>query len=123
MLDLSKIKIESSKEIEPSTIFTNLPHRKAKYGYLRDVQSEVLSSWFSKRNNLDNIIKMNTGSGKTVVALLILQSCLNELNERSVYIVPDKYLVNQVIEEANNLGIQATDDINNYSFAQKNLFS
>lgn len=119
MLDLSKIKIESSKEIEPSTIFTNLPHRKAKYGYLRDVQSEVLSSWFSKRNNLDNIIKMNTGSGKTVVALLILQSCLNELNERSVYIVPDKYLVNQVIEEANNLGIQATDDINNYSFAQK----
>lgn len=119
MLDLSKIKVDGSKDIDPTIIFTNLPHKKAKYGYLRDVQSEVLNSWFSRRDNLDNIIKMNTGSGKTIVALLILQSCLNELNERSVYIVPDNYLVKQVIEEATNLGIKATNDIVSYSFAQK----
>lgn len=119
MLDLSKIRVDESKDIDPRTIFSNLPHKQSKYGYLRDVQSEVLDSWFINRNNLDNIIKMNTGSGKTVVALLILQSCQNELEERCVYVVPDKYLVSQVIEEANNLGIKATDNINDYNFSQK----
>lgn len=119
MLDLSKIRVDESKDIDPRTIFNNLPHKQSKYGYLRDVQSEVLDSWFLNRDNLDNIIKMNTGSGKTVVALLILQSCQNELDERCVYVVPDKYLVSQVIEEANNLGIKATSSINDYNFSQK----
>ena len=62
---------------------------------------------------------MNTGSGKTVVALLILQSCMNEMNEKSVYIVPDKYLVEQVETEAKDLGINVTTDPNDLKFMQK----
>ncbi len=43
---------------------------------------------------------MNTGSGKTVVGLMILKSCLNEEKGPAVYVVPDKFLVSQVCEEA-----------------------
>lgn len=53
---------------------------------------------------------MNTGSGKTVVALLILQSCLNENKGPAVYVVPDSYLVSQVIEQAIQLGIATATD-------------
>ena len=42
---------------------------------------------------------MNTGSGKTVVGLLILKSCLNEEKGPAVYVVPDSYLVKQVIRK------------------------
>lgn len=45
---------------------------------------------------------MNTGSGKTVAGLMILQSCLNEEKGPAVYVVPDNYLVAQVCEEAKN---------------------
>lgn len=80
MIDLSKLTTERKSDIiNPLAIFSSLPNKSEKYnGYLRNVQGEVLNQWFELRNNKDNIIKMNTGSGKTTVALLILQSCLNE---------------------------------------------
>nr|WP_312576966.1 DEAD/DEAH box helicase family protein [Sedimentibacter sp.] len=110
-LDLNKISLSRKKikAIDPRTIFLTLPEKSEKYGgYLRDVQSEVLDLWFSQRENKDNIIKMNTGSGKTVVGLLILKSCLNEEKGNAIYVVPDNYLVEQVVNEANNLGISVT---------------
>ena len=120
VIDLSMLMTQDSKEIDPRAIFNSLLNKSKKYnGYLRDVQSEVLDKWFDQRNNKDNVIKMNTGSGKTVVALLILQSCMNEMNEKSVYIVPDKYLVEQVETEAKDLGINVTTDPNDLKFMQK----
>ena len=56
----------------------SLPSRDKQYEYPRDVQTEVWKKWFNERNNRNCIIKMNTGSGKTVVGLTILKSCLNE---------------------------------------------
>ena len=53
---------------------------------------------------------MNTGSGKTVVGLLVLKSCLNEGKGPAVYVCPDNYLVNQVLQTATDLGIEATTD-------------
>ena len=61
---------------------------------------------------------MNTGSGKTVVGLLILQSCLNEGKGPAVYVVPDNYLVAQVCEEAKKLGILTTTDRDDYSYTE-----
>jgi hypothetical protein len=59
---------------------------------------------------------MNTGGGKTVVGLLCLQSSLNEGVKPAVYITPDPFLVFQVIEEAQALGIAATNDEKNPDF-------
>lgn len=93
-----------------------LPYKNKKFEYPRDVQSEVWKQWYEQRNNRDCILKMNTGSGKTVVALLILQSCLNENKGPAVYVVPDSYLVSQVIEQAAQLGIATTTDEKSIDF-------
>lgn len=105
------------KTIEPREIFMTLPSKAAGYGYPRDVQSEVWKKWFDIRNEKNVILKMNTGSGKTVVGLIMLQSCLNEEKGPAIYVVPDNYLVKQVIDEAKKLGISVTEDKNDYNYS------
>ena len=118
---LSKLRIDSKPAaIEPREIFMTLLRKNKKYDYPRDVQSEVWRKWFKDRNNKNNIIKMNTGSGKTVVGLIILQSCLNEGMGPAVYVVPDNYLAAQVLKVAEELGINATDDKDSYQYGEKN---
>ncbi|GEN58014.1 DEAD/DEAH box helicase [Halolactibacillus alkaliphilus] len=115
MINFKKLNedVNSEKVIDPVQIFDVLPEKSKKYEeYLRDVQSTVLEKWFQEyRNDSKNtVIKMNTGSGKTVVGLLILQSYLNEGKGPGVYVVPDNYLVKQVMKEASDLGIGVTDN-------------
>lgn len=105
-----------NKKTDPRKIFMALPYRDKRFEYPRDVQSEVWKEWYEQRNNRDCIIKMNTGSGKTAVALLILQSCINEDKYPAVYVVPDKYLVSQVMEQASQLGIITTTDEKDIEF-------
>lgn len=118
MIDFKKLTINTKEAqvLSPRDIFGTLTEKNQKYEYPRDVQSEVMDSWFNNRNNRDSIIKMNTGSGKTVVGLLILKSCLAENKGPAVYVAPDSYLVQQVIDEAQNLGIEVTEDISSSRF-------
>lgn len=115
---LSKLNSSAKiKTIEPREIFMTLPSKAPGYGYPRDVQSEVWKKWFDIRNEKNVILKMNTGSGKTVVGLIMLQSCLNEDKGPAIYVVPDNYLVKQVIDEAKRLGISATVDKDDYNYS------
>ena len=115
---LSKLNSSAkTKTIEPREIFMTLPSKAPGYGYPRDVQSEVWKKWFDIRNEKNVILKMNTGSGKTVVGLIMLQSCLNEEKGPAIYVVPDNYLVKQVIDEAKRLGIAATVDKDDYNYS------
>lgn len=110
-INFSKLKSSSNQaSIEPRDIFMALPTKDKSYGYPRDVQTEVWKQWFDKRNEKNTIIKMNTGSGKTVVGLTILQSCLNEGKGPAVYIVPDNFLIKQVCDEAKKLEIRVAYD-------------
>ena len=119
-IDFSKIILDSqTNDLEPRDIFMSLPSKEKKYEYPRDVQSDVWKKWFERRNNKNNIIKMNTGSGKTTVGLLILKSCLNEGVGPAVYVVPDGYLVEQVCKEANSLGIEVSTDEKDLKFLRK----
>ena len=109
-IDFSKLNVSSCQNsLEPRDIFMELPNKDKRYSYPRDVQTEVWKQWFENRESKNNIIKMNTGSGKTAVGLLILQSCLNEGIGPAIYVVPDNYLVKQVCDEAKRLGIKAVD--------------
>ncbi|WP_460004154.1 hypothetical protein [Microbacterium xylanilyticum] len=47
------------------------------YGYLRDVQGQVLTAWNARRDERDIVMKVNTGGGKTIDGLVILQSYIN----------------------------------------------
>ena len=118
-IDFGKINSTNTSNtvLSPKEIFTALPGKKeGKFEYRRDVQTQVWDHWFSRRSERDLVVKMNTGSGKTVVGLLILKSCLNESKGPAVYITPDKYLAKQVIEEARDLGIEVTEDTNSHRF-------
>lgn len=101
--------------IDPRKLFTTLP-RSPRFSRPSDVQGEVLDHWFSRRNSQNLTLKMNTGSGKTVVGLLILQSSLNEGIGPAVYITPNKFLTAQVIAEAKDLGIKTTDSEEDHLF-------
>ncbi|MEC1718942.1 DEAD/DEAH box helicase [Schinkia azotoformans] len=115
MLDFNKLLEDtlSSEVVNPIEIFDLLPEKHEKYEeLLRPAQQRVLDTWFNEeyRDNPNTVIKMNTGSGKTVVGLLILQSYLNEGKGPAIYIVPDNYLIEQIIKEAIELGISITKD-------------
>lgn len=119
MIDFDKIGIGDAVNtvLHPREVFNALPLKNAaKFRYPRDVQSQVWTKWFQRRNENNLVIKMNTGSGKTVVGLLILKSCLNEGKYPAVYVCPDKYLVKQAIDAAKELGVEVTDDINSPRF-------
>lgn len=100
---------------DPRQIFTTLV-RHPRFKFPSANQGEVLDKWAERRNRRDNTIKMNTGSGKMLVGLLALRSCLNEKVGPAMYVTPDNYLVAQVLKEAKDLGIPATNDVNDISF-------
>ena len=112
MLDFNRLggtnPVDSS--FNPREIFQALPKLGGKFQYPRDVQSQVWTKWYERRDTNNLVIKMNTGGGKTSVGLLILKSCLNEKKGPAVYVVPDNYLVDQVVAEAKQLGIETTAD-------------
>lgn len=90
--------------INPREIFQTLDKHKD-FDFLRDVQRDVLDGWFSRRTSKDTVIKLNVGSGKTTVGLLALQSSINEGIYPAVFVCADNLLVDQVVWEADRLGI------------------
>lgn len=95
--------------LSPRDIFFTL-NRDPNFSFPRDIQTEVMSRWFENRDKYDNVIKLNVGSGKTLVGLLLLQSSLNEGKGPALFVAPDKQLTRQVMMEAEALGIEVTDD-------------
>lgn len=99
-----------SDPIEPRELHALLDKARG-YGKLWDVQGQVLERWHERRDERDLVIKVNTGGGKTVDGLLILQSYVNEGKGPGLYVAPNKHLVRQVLAEAANLGISVTTDV------------
>jgi len=95
-----------TKPIDPIEIFNSLDKEIGKEN-LRDTQKDVLKEWYEKyQNQKDNIVKLHTGQGKTLIGLLILQSTLNEGKGPVLYICPNNYLVDQIEKEARAFGIK-----------------
>lgn len=91
---------------DPKRLFRALPKPKgSRFQFPYDIQSEVWDGWFARRNEPDLVVKMNTGSGKTVIGLVILKACLNEKKGPAVYLVPNRQLQKQVETTAAELGI------------------
>ncbi|KQW06451.1 hypothetical protein ASC66_08165 [Leifsonia sp. Root4] len=106
--------------LDPKRLFRALPKpADSKFKFPHDIQTEVWDGWFANRAKPDLVLKMNTGSGKTVVGLLILKSSLNEGKGPAVYLVPDKQLLGQVTKTATELGIAWTSDPADQAFRQE----
>ncbi|MYA86822.1 MAG: DEAD/DEAH box helicase [Acidimicrobiaceae bacterium] len=106
-VDFTKFQVISDRApIHPRDVFSALSGRAEGFGYLRDVQGQVLDAWFHRRTDRDVVIKMNTGTGKTAVGLLALRSSLNEGIAPALYVAPDNFLAGQAAAQAKSLGIE-----------------
>lgn len=93
------------KKVNPVDIYDSLD-RRSETGPLRPSQERVLAEWYSSRKNENNnIIKLHTGEGKTLIGLLLLHSKINSEEGPCLYICPNKYLAEQVRQEAQKFGI------------------
>ena len=101
---------------DPRDIFLTLDRAK-RFSFPRDIQTEVMKAWFQNPDNQDTVIKLNVGSGKTVVGLLLLQSSLNGGKGPALYLCPDNQLVFQVSEEAGALGLEIVNDPKDSAYA------
>lgn len=97
-------KTSNKKTINPIEIFDNLD-KSPTYGHLRPMQEDFLTSFDERRSERDIIGVLNTGSGKTLIGLLISLSKMYELEMPALYLVPTNQLINQVVEQANYFGI------------------
>ena len=79
LVDFEKLlgKERSPRPVDPIEIFNNLDKQTGKE-YLHPPQEAVLKEWYANlRQKKDVIVKLHTGQGKTLIGLLLLQSCLN----------------------------------------------
>lgn len=110
MVDFTKrlVKKVITKKINPVEIYDTLDRASDK-GPLRPIQKDILDDWYNDyKDKNDVILKLNTGRGKTLIGLLILQSYLNQSGEPVVYLCPNNYLVKQTCEQAKSFGINFT---------------
>jgi Helicase C-terminal domain/Type III restriction enzyme, res subunit len=103
---------------DPAALFDALPSKEQGLGYLRQVQASVLARWAPRRDETDLVIKMNTGTGKTIVGLLILQASLHDGAGPAIFLAPTPQLAERAAAEARRLGLAVVTDPNHAKFLQ-----
>ena len=108
MVDFKKLREAKAKPkpVNPRDIFNALP-KPPGINDLYASQAEVLDAWFARRTDRDIVVKLHTGGGKTLVALLMAQSVMNETGEPVLYLAPTNQLVEQVLAKSEEYGISA----------------
>lgn len=94
------------KESDPIELFKYLTKSNG-INDLYDIQASALKDWRDREQKQDVVIKMPTGSGKTLVGLLIAQASANELRKGSLFLVENNQLVSQAVAQAVDVGIRA----------------
>ena len=93
---------------DPETLFHNLRGRAPEIKHLWSHQADLLRSYYQQcRKERDVAIELPTGSGKTLVGLLIAEWGRQSLDSRVAYLCPTRQLARQVGSQAHNYGIQA----------------
>lgn len=83
----------------PDRLFRDLPRRK--HPSLYDHQGQTLRNYVANALNATDVaLQLPTGSGKTLVGLLLAEWRRRKFQERVVYLCPTRQLVNQVTDEA-----------------------
>lgn len=94
-------KIQRAENVpeSPEKLFTDLPRRKI--GDVQPHQQEVMRMYVKEALNASDVaLQLPTGSGKTLVGLMIGEWRRRKNQEKVVYLCPTIQLVNQVVEQA-----------------------
>lgn len=83
----------------PEKLILDLPRRKIKGALLH--QGEIMKHYTQHALSVPDVaLQLPTGSGKTLVGLMIAEWRRRKFRERVVYLCPTRQLVNQVVEQA-----------------------
>jgi len=83
----------------PDRLFRDLPRRR--HASLYDHQGQILRNYITNALTATDVaLQLPTGSGKTLVGLLLAEWRRRKFREKIVYLCPTRQLVNQVAEEA-----------------------
>lgn len=109
----------------PDKLFLELPRRK--FPDVLPHQSDVMRAYAAQAMEATDVaLQLPTGSGKTLVGLLIGEWLRRRNRERVVYLCPTRQLVNQVVEQANEkygLSVKGfTGSARDYSSSDKLAF-
>ncbi|MFO0140552.1 MAG: DEAD/DEAH box helicase family protein [Aphanizomenon sp.] len=105
---LKKVSYSHTSAETPESLFRDIKNKQSK-GLLSH-QADILRKYCKSENlNLPDVaLQLPTGSGKTVVGLLIGEWRRSRFNEKVVYLCPTNQLVNQVVEQSSTIfGIKA----------------
>ncbi len=92
--------------VDPETLFGELPRTPSGVGALWSHQADQLRAYEKDhRESRDVALELPTGSGKTLVGLLISEWRRRTLGQRVVYACPTKQLARQVLQKANAQGL------------------
>ena len=99
------VEARKPKDIDIETLFQELK-RSPKIPFLFSHQADILREYESKYVNTNDIsLELPTGSGKTLVALLIGEWMRRIHGKRVVYLCPTRQLANQVGRQSRDYGI------------------
>jgi len=92
----------------PEELFLDLRKRDHSIEHLWSHQADILRDYNSNHINSENVaVELPTGSGKTLVGLLIGEYRRIVNKERVLYLCPTRQLVHQVHEKSKQYGIKA----------------
>ena len=113
-----------SKPADPETLFRNLGGRSRHIQHLWAHQADVLRGWHSDHPNTPDLaLELPTGTGKTLIGLLIGDFVRQTRQERVAYLCPNRQLAHQVGKLASDysidarvlVGSQALYDVNDFN--------
>jgi superfamily II DNA or RNA helicase len=93
----------------PEELFGKLSNRVKTHGYLRAPQGDALREYVNYKTHPDIAFELPTGTGKTVVGLLIAEWRRRSSGGRVAYLTLTNQLAMQVLNEAEKLGFDCAD--------------
>lgn len=93
---------------DPFDIFARRPSLAGTPNDLWGGQRDALQEWVKEKKKRDVLISLNTGSGKTMLGVLVAQAMANEKQGKCLYVCSTIDLVIQTEKEARKLGLSPT---------------
>lgn len=93
---------------DPESLFRDLKGRSSEIQHLWSHQADLIRSYDKNHLNTPDIaLELPTGTGKTLIGLLLAEYRRQKFDERAVYLCPTRQLANQVGNHAIRYGIKA----------------